>query len=352
MRLHLPLLFLLEFTGSASGLKISPRSGNSRRTNTSCTPLKATAGRGGSKVPRKERTSAPDGSKDTREAWRWGGFVRPEVNPASKKNKNKSSSSDAGNNNDKNNNSGDIGTAGSDTGTAMAILSQTTEVVVATIVSTGAANALLTPLHRWSSSRKRVAEAVEAAAAAKRRRQQQQRALFDQQQQQEDGTTTTNPWVELLRAALPQPVKKTYSTVAAVPGQLAKSSEQAAASLSAARENLASVAEAVAAAPDRARGAATQALEMVKTARQAITEAPGRVEEMMAATQELPGRLRQAVGEGAEAVTALEENGRKAAEAAETLPSRCDNCRTIAMHSTVLFYVVLFRRSREGRLLL
>ncbi|CAN0179278.1 unnamed protein product, partial [Ectocarpus sp. 13 AM-2016] len=194
MRLHLPLLFLLEFTGSASGLKISPPS-----THTSCTPLKATAGRGGSKVPRKERTSAPDGSKDTREAWRWGGFVRPKVYLASKQSKNKSSSSDAGNNNK--NGNGDIGTAGSDIGTAMAIASQTTEVVVATIASTGAANALLTPLHRWSSSRKRVAEAVEAAAAVKRLRQQQQRALFEQQQQ-EDGTITTNPWVAHLRAAL------------------------------------------------------------------------------------------------------------------------------------------------------
>ncbi|CAN0060597.1 unnamed protein product, partial [Ectocarpus sp. 8 AP-2014] len=129
MRLHLPLLFLLEFTGSASGLKISPprsttKVTTSRRTHTSCTPLEATAGRGGSKVPRKERTSAPDGSKDTRKAWRWGGFVRPKVYPASK---NKSSSSDAGNNNDdnNNNNNGDIGTAGSDTGTAMAIVSQT-----------------------------------------------------------------------------------------------------------------------------------------------------------------------------------------------------------------------------------
>ncbi|CAM9258317.1 unnamed protein product [Ectocarpus sp. 8 AP-2014] len=204
----------------------------------------------------------------------------------------------------------------------MAIVSQTTEVVVATIASTGAANALLTPLHRWSSSRKRVAEAVEAAAAAKRRRQQQQRALFEQQQQEEDGTTTTNPWVALLRTALPQPVKKTYSTVAAVPGQLAKSGEQAAASLSAAKDNLAAAAEVVAAAPDRARGAATQALATTRTAREAITEAPGRVEELVKATQELPGRLRQAVGEGAEAVAALEETGRKAAEAAETLPSR------------------------------
>ncbi|CBJ28402.1 hypothetical protein Esi_0104_0073 [Ectocarpus siliculosus] len=204
----------------------------------------------------------------------------------------------------------------------MAIVSQTTEVVVATIASTGAANALLTPLHRWSSSRKRVAEAVEAAAAAKRRRQQQQRALFEQQQQEEDGTTTTNPWVALLRAALPQPVKKTYRTVAAVPGQLAKSGEQAAASLSAAKDNLAAAAEVVAAAPGRARGAATQALETTRAAREAITEAPGRVEELVKATQELPGRLRQAVGEGAEAVAALEEAGRKAAEAAETLPSR------------------------------
>ncbi|CAM9241720.1 unnamed protein product, partial [Ectocarpus sp. 13 AM-2016] len=271
MRLHLPLLFLLEFTGSASGLKISPP----RRTHTSCTPLKATAGRGGSKVPRKERTSAPDGSKDTREAWRWGGFVRPKVYPASKQSKNKSSSSDAVNN--KNGNGG-IGAAGSDIGTAMAIVSQTTEVVVATIASTGAANALLTPLYRWSSSRKRVAEAVEAAAAAKRREQQQQRALFEQQQQ-EDGNITTSPWVAHLRAALPQPVKETYSTVAAVPGQLAKSGEEAAESLSAAKENLAAVAEAVATAPDRARGAATQALETARTAREVIMEAPGRVEE-------------------------------------------------------------------------
>lgn len=323
MRPHLPLLFLLGFTSSASGLKISPRSITTCRQTHTCTPLQATAGRGGgSKVPQKELTGASDGSKDTREAWRWGGFVRPKVYSASKNNL---FCGDAGNTN---NNSGDIGTAGGgNTGTAMAIVSQTTEVVVATIASTGVANALLTPLHKWSSSRKRVAEAVEAAAVAKRRRQQRERGLFDQQQ--EDDAATGNPWVALLRATLPQPIKTTYSAVAAVPGQLTKSSEQAAESLSAAKDSLAAVAEAVAAAPDRARGAVTQARETVRTAKEVITEAPARVEEVVTVTQELPGRLRHAVGEGAEVVTALGEAGRKAAEAAETLPSRCANCRSL-----------------------
>lgn len=211
------------------------------------------------------------------------------------------------------------------TETAKNILSGTTEVVVATLVNTGPANALLTPLHKWSSSRKRVAEAVEAAAAAageprpvtaaERERRKQQRALFEGQEK-----IRTNPWLELLRdtVSVPEPVKNTYNalvSVAAVPGQLAQTGKQTA-------ETLAVAAETVGAMPDRVRETVAQGQATVKTAQEVLAGAPDRLQEVVTATRELPGRVERAVEEGTEAVEAAVEVGRKAAEAVETLPSR------------------------------
>lgn len=251
-----------------------------------------------------------DGNSETR---RDGFVVRPKVNVPQTERANQ----------------GDIGLPA--VGNALA---QTAEVVVATLANTGAATALLAPLHKWSSSRKRVAEAVEAEVAAEKQRQQQQqqqqRALLEQQREQlrRDG-----PWAALLRdtVRMPRPIENAYSALASVPalpGKLAESGKQAAESLSVAGEALTSVGEGVAATPDRARRAIAQARETARAAQEVAKAAPSRVEELVAATQELPGQVERALGEGAETITALGEAGRKASEVVETLPTRwvCRGC--------------------------
>lgn len=215
----------------------------------------------------------------------------------------------------------------SETGdTAQSIISGTsevmTEVVVRTLVNTGPANALLTPLHKWSRSRKRVAEAVKAAGtlpmtAAERERRKQQRALFEQQEE-----IHTNPWLELLRDTVPVPqsVKNTYNalaSVAAVPGQLVETGKQTAESLKVAAETAAAI-------PDRVSETVARTQATVKTAQEVLVGAPDRVQGVVTTTRELPGRVERAVGEGVGAAEAAMEAGRKAAEAVETLPSRCE----------------------------
>ncbi|CAN0127249.1 unnamed protein product, partial [Hapterophycus canaliculatus] len=214
------------------------------------------------------------------------------------------------------------------------VAAQTAEVVLATLANTGAATALLAPLHQWSSSRKRVAEAVEAAAAAKKQRQQQQ-------QKRRGGRDDPTPWAALLRGTfpLPSPVENAYgalTSVATLPGQLAESGERAAEKLSDAAEAVASVGETVAATPDRARRAIAQARETAKAAREVAAAAPARVEELVAATQELPGRVERALEEGAETITALGEAGRKASEVVETLPSRLPDLVETAANDAAL----------------
>lgn len=298
MWLHIPVLLLV---GSAAvGLKLplsspAPVSTQAHRCSTAATPLRA--GNGG---------RVPDGGSNNETTK--GGFARPMVG------------SSLHVRNDTTNNAA----------TNMSV----TEVVVATLVNTAPANTLLTPLHKWVTSRQRVAQAVKDAAAGKqqsstpataaeRERQQQQRALFEEQQQQEQ----VNPWIALVQdtVPLPQPVKNVYNAlvyVTTVPGRLAKSGKQAAESLSAAAEMVATV-------PDRVRETVTQTQETVRTAEEVLAGAPDRVQEVVTATQELPGRVERAVEEGSEVVEAvLEESkrlvqaGRQVSEAAETLPSR------------------------------
>ena len=191
-----------------------------------------------------------------------------------------------------------------------------TEVVVRTLVNTGPAHALLMPLHKWSNSRKRVAEAVKRAAAADgslpstvAERRKQQRAPFEQQED-----VGPNPWLELLRdtaVSLPQPVKDTYNSlvsIAAVPAQLVQTGKQ--------------TVETAVAIPDRVSETLARTRATVESAQEVLAEAPGRVQDVVTATRELPGRVERAVEEGTEAVEAVVETGRKAAEAVETLPSR------------------------------
>lgn len=297
MRLHIPLLLL----GTAAvGLKLPvPVSTPARRCSTASKPLKA--GRGG---------RVPDGGSNGDEATK-GDFSRPKVGSSVQ------TQNDTENNAAKN-------------------MMSVREVVVATLVNTATANTLLTPLHKWVTSRQRVAQAVEEAAAgnqrrsppataAERERQLQQRTLFEEQQRQEE--QQLNPWIELLRdtVPLPQPVKNVYNAlvyVTTVPERLTESGKQTA-------ESLATAAEMVAAAPDRVRETVTQTQETVKTAQEVLAAAPGRVQEVVTATQELPRRVERAVEEGAEAVEAaveeskrLAQAGRQMSEAAETLPSR------------------------------
>lgn len=206
--------------------------------------------------------------------------------------------------------------------TAKNMLSGTAEVVVATLINTGPANALLTPLHKWSSSRKRVAEAVEAAAAAgaegaRREKKKQQRALVEEQAE-----TRINPWLELLRDAvpLPQPVKITYNalvSVAEVPGQLVQTGRQTA-------ETVAGAVETAVAIPERVSETVARTQATVARTQEVLEAAPDRVQEVVTATRELPGRVERAVEGGTEAVEAAVEAGRRAAETVETLPSRCE----------------------------
>ena len=210
--------------------------------------------------------------------------------------------------------------------TAKSIISGTsevvTEVVVRTLVNTGPANALLSPLHKWSNSKKRVAEAVKAVGepravtAAERERRKQQRALFEKQEE-----IRTNPLLGLLRDSVPvpQPVKSTYNalvSVAEVPGQLVQTGKQTAETLKVAAETAATI-------PDRVSETVARTQATVKTAQEVLAEAPGRVQDVVTTTRELPGRVERAVEEGVEAAEAAMEAGRKAAEAIETLPSRC-----------------------------
>lgn len=275
-------------------------------------PSSKPAGRG--KLPPRKRLSGggvPSGSQNSSKTSRRG-FVRPKVSKVSSVPERD-----------------DADKFLSETGdTAKTVLSETsevvTEVVVRTLVNTGPANALLTPLQKWSRSRKRVAEAVKAASAAgeprpataaERERRKQQRSLFEAQEE-----IRTNPWLELLRdtVPLPQPVKNTYTalvSVAAVPGQLVRTGQQTA-------ETLKVAAETAAAIPERVSETVGRTQATVKTAQEALAGAPDRVQDVVTATREFPGRVERAVEEGTEAVEAVVEAGRKAAEVVETLPSR------------------------------
>lgn len=271
-------------------------------------PFPAKAAAQGKQPPRKRLGSdrVSTGGRKSSKATK-SGFVRPKVGSVPERDNTKQLLSET-------------------TETAKNVLSGTTEVVVATLANTGPANALLTPLHKWSRSRKRVAEAVEAAAtaggrssatAAERERREQPRALFKEQEEE----TGINPWLELLgdTVPVPQPVKNTYATlvsIAAVPGQLVQTGKQTA-------ETLAVAAETAAAMPDRVLDTVARGQATLKTAQEVLTGAPDRVQEVVTATREFPGRVELAVDEGTEAVEAAVEAGRKAAEAVETLPSRC-----------------------------
>lgn len=298
MWLLVPLLILPTCTGLKFHLPLLQRRD---------TPPSNTAGRG--KFPPEKRLGSgivPDGRQDSSKAAKRF-FVRPKVGSERDDTTNKFLSETSE--------------------TAKNILSGTTEVVVATLVNTGPANTFLTPLHNWSRSRKRVAEAVEAAAtaapsearsatAAERERRRQQRALFEEQEE----VRTNNPWLGLLRDTfpLPQPVKNTYSalvSVAAVPGQLLQTGKQTA-------EALTVAAETAGAMPDRVRETVARGQATARTAQEVLAEAPGRVQEVVTATREFPGKMGRVVEEGTEAVEAAVEAGRKAADAVETLPSR------------------------------
>lgn len=317
MWLHFPLL-LLGITCTA-GLKSPLRLPRSEAAGRGTTPSSKAAGRG-NWPPRKwlGGGGVPDESQNSSKAAKRG-FVRPKVGSVPERD--------------------DTNKVSERTDTAKNILSGTTEVVVATLANTGPANALLMPLHKWSSSRKRVAEAVEAAAAAgeprsantaaERERRKQQRVLFEQQEE-----IRVNPWIELLRDTfpLPQPVKNTYNalvSVAAVPGQLVQTGKQTA-------ETLAVAAETAGAMPDRVRETVARGQATVKTAQEVLVGAPDRVQEVVTATREFPGRVERAVEEGTEAVEAAVEAGRKAAEAVETLPTRW----TFVFMFRVLFFLL------------
>lgn len=310
MWLHLPL-FLLGLSNTAVGLKF-PFPGDrysrlSRRTN---------EGSGGgvrSALPARKRIESDGvaGVSDTNSKTLKDGFVvRPRVDAPQTEKPDPSPTEG-------------LAAVGS-------VLTQTAGVVGATLANTAAATALLLPLHEWSLSRKRVAEAVEASEAAENKR---QRTRFEQEQQkeqlQQEGRTRNdpNPWGVLLRDTfpLPRPIENTYralASVAAVPGKLAKGSKRAAENLLAAGERLTLVGETVATMPDRAQKAIAQARGTARAAQDVAASAPARVEELVAATQELPGQVERALGEGVETITALGEAGRKAAEVAEALPRR------------------------------
>lgn len=227
--------------------------------------------------------------------------------------------------------------------------------VLATLANTGPVNALLTPLHRWSTSKKRVAEAVEAEERERR-----QRALLEEQEEeQRRSSSSPNGLIELLRdtVTLPRPIRDTYDallSVAALPERLAQTGKQTA-------ENLAAAAEAAGAVPGRVRETVGRGQETVKTAQEVLVAAPARVQGVVTATQELPGRVERALEEGAEAVEAAVDAGRKASEVIETLPDRWvggygvhprfvwDRCERAAIHYGTCALVVKLDRSNVCR---
>lgn len=306
--LFFQLLFLLGATSSGEAFKFPLGDGLLGRSG----DLRATAQGGRSKLPPQKlrnRSSGevPGGDRKNGEAAMGGfGFGRPKVGSDPERDDGARSTNKL---------PPPAGTAAAPLAdTAKGFLAGSTEVVLATLVNTGPANALLTPLHKWSTSRKRVAQAVEAEAE----RQERQRTL--REEQEERGRNSPNGLVEFVRAtvALPRPVKNTYDAlraVAAMPGQLVQTGKHTA-------ENLAAAAETVGAMPGRVRETLARGQETVKTAQEMLAGAPGRVQEVVTATQELPGRVERALEEGAEAVETAVDAGRKASEAVETLPDR------------------------------
>lgn len=197
-------------------------------------------------------------------------------------------------------------------------LQQSTAAVVQTVANTNAAHALLTPLHKWSTSRRRVAEAVEAenrSAATEKAKEQRQRS--------------NDARISLLQQALPQPLADTYNALvsaAAVPGKLAESVGQTAEQLAAAPGKMKKLAEDVAAAgeatvesvasvPDQAREAVRAVRELPAWAEQALADGAKTYESWRVAAEALPEESKRLVDAAALALA-------KASEAVESLPSR------------------------------
>lgn len=205
------------------------------------------------------------------------------------------------------------------TALAAPLVQQGTEAVLDTLANTDAAYALLQPLHDWSTSRSRVAAAVElekcttASAEATLKRQQ-----------------SATAWRSLLLPqVLAQPFSDTYNAVlstVAAPARLAASVEKTAEDISTAPEKIKCLAEDAAAAgtktvetlasvPRRAREAAEAGAELRVRAEKAFEDGKETYESWRVAAESFPEESQRAVDVGV-------LNLAKAAEVMEALPTR------------------------------
>lgn len=205
---------------------------------------------------------------------------------------------------------------------------QTAAAAVGALVDTDAAHALLTPLHGWLTSKRRVAEAIQAEQlAADTEKAEQQRQLSDE------------AWKSFLQEKTPRPISDTYNALAAVaaaPAKLAESVGQTAEDIAAAPAKVKELAEeavaageatvqALASLPRRAQEAAEAAEGLSERAGRAFEDGVGLYERWRARAEALPSESRRLVDAGKVKLA-------EASEAAEVLPSRCAFLRDTRTH--------------------
>ena len=198
------------------------------------------------------------------------------------------------------------------------VVQQTAAAAVGALVDTDAAHALLTPLHGWLASKRRVAEAIKAEQlSADAEKAEQQRQLSEE------------AWKSLLQEKTPRPISDTYNALAAVaaaPAKLVESVGQTAEDIAATPAKVKKVAEeavvagkataeVLASLPRRAQEAAEAAEGLSERAGRAFADGVGVYERWRARAEALPSESRRLVDAGKVKLT-------EASEAAEVLPSR------------------------------
>lgn len=162
------------------------------------------------------------------------------------------------------------------------LLAQGTALVAETLVNTDAAYSVLTPLHKWMMSKRRVAAAVE-----EEQREAQRAAVADKRKR------ATAGWQERLKTVQPerpQALTNLYnalSEAAEAPGKLAESVESAAEKIVAAPRKVKQFAEEIASAPEKVKHFAEDVTTMAAT------------------VVELPQRAARALAKGVEAYESL-----------------------------------------------
>lgn len=203
--------------------------------------------------------------------------------------------------------------------TAASIVHQSAAVAIGALTNSDAAHALLLPVHDWSISQKRVADAVEAEkksahAAAERK----------------SGAGRQSEHATLQSVLLMQPTRVYNAIISAttLPGQVA--------------ENVGKAVERLSAMPEKVRRLVDDVVDAGEATAKSVALAPQRTKDALRAAQELPGRTEKALADGAEAFEAsraaveqaLEESRRvlgsgtkelaRTSERVEAFPARCD----------------------------